>query len=107
MKQCDIAVTAAGSTVYELCACGVPSIIYTFADNQLAIARTVSEMGLLPWVGDVRENMKSCMDNIISEIENLKNDKGNRNRQSQNMTHLVDGKGCARIVKEIKEIFLC
>jgi len=107
MKQCDIAVTAAGSTIYELCACGVPSIIYTFADNQLAIAHAVSKMGLLPWVGDVRENMKSCMGNIISEIESLINDKENRNRQSQVIMHLVDGKGCARIVREIEEDFLC
>lgn len=106
MKRCDIAITAAGSTVYELCACGVPSIIYIFADNQLAIAHAAYEMGLLPWVGDVREDMKSCMDKIISEIEHLRNDKENRIRQSQHLRNLTDGRGCARIAEQIIREFL-
>ncbi|MCR5796546.1 MAG: hypothetical protein K6G63_01315 [Eubacterium sp.] len=35
MQKCDIAISAAGSTLYELCACGVPTITYTTADNQI------------------------------------------------------------------------
>ncbi|MDE5639478.1 MAG: UDP-2,4-diacetamido-2,4,6-trideoxy-beta-L-altropyranose hydrolase, partial [Odoribacter sp.] len=31
MRMCDIAVSAAGSTLYELCACGVPTITYVVA----------------------------------------------------------------------------
>lgn len=27
MKDCDIAITAGGVTTYELCACGIPSIM--------------------------------------------------------------------------------
>ena len=104
MKQCDIAVTASGSTVYELCACGIPSILYTFADNQFVVAHSVSEMGLLPWAGDVREGMWACMLNIISEIEKLKNDKEKRLRLSRDMMRLADGMGCARIAKRISEI---
>lgn len=34
MQQCDMAVSAAGSTLYELCACGMPTITYVLADNQ-------------------------------------------------------------------------
>ena len=101
MKQCDIAVTAAGSTVYELCACGVPFIMYTLADNQWGIACSFSERGLSPWTGDVRKDMKSCIDNILSEIEHLRNEKEKRMKKSQDMMCLVDGKGCARIAELI------
>ena len=40
MKQCDIAISAAGTTLYELCALGVPTISFTFADNQITMAET-------------------------------------------------------------------
>lgn len=35
MCKCDVAVSACGSTMYELCACGVPVLTFSFADNQL------------------------------------------------------------------------
>lgn len=65
MKICDIAVTAGGTTTYELCASGIPSVMYTLADNQLEIAKAVSKKGIIPWVGDVRDNMKKCVEGII------------------------------------------
>ena len=34
MMRCDIVVVAAGSTLYEICACGTLMIAYTLADNQ-------------------------------------------------------------------------
>ena len=102
MKQCDLAVTAAGSTVYELCACGIPSIMYTLADNQLAIARTISQMGIMPWAGDVRKELSDCLENIIYEIQILRADKDKRKKLSWNMMQLVDAKGCSRIVKQLK-----
>lgn len=102
MKQCDLAVTAAGSTIYELCACGIPSIMYTLADNQLAIARTISQMGIMPWAGDIREELSDCLENIIYEIETLRADEDRRKKLSRNMMRLVDAKGCSRIAEQLK-----
>ena len=34
MLNCDVAVSAGGSTLYELCYCGVPTIVICTADNQ-------------------------------------------------------------------------
>lgn len=33
MKRADVAVSAGGSTLYELCAVGTPTISYALADN--------------------------------------------------------------------------
>ena len=33
MQECDLAISAAGTTLYELCATGIPTITYTIADN--------------------------------------------------------------------------
>ena len=46
MKYCDIAITAGGSTMYELCACGVPMITYAFADNQLPGVEGFEKLGV-------------------------------------------------------------
>lgn len=101
MKSCDIAVTAGGVTTYELCACGIPSIMYTLADNQLQIAQTVTEKNLIPWIGDVRENMDACMNKLVQELEDIKDDVGKRKRMSADMQKIVDGDGCRRLVAEL------
>ena len=99
MKSCDIAVTAGGATTYELCACGIPSIMYTLADNQLRIVEKMTQYGIMNWVGDVREEMSECMDKIVGNIVSLKDDFGKRLEISKRMQQVVDGMGCERIAK--------
>lgn len=98
MKTCDIAITAGGSTCYELCACGIPSIVYVIADNQFGVARAFSQKGIIPYVGDIREDIKLCMRNMVDEIRKLK-DKDYWNNQSIKMQKIVDGKGANRIAQ--------
>lgn len=54
MKQCDYAISAAGTTLYELCALGIPAISITMADNQIIMAETFALTGAVPYAGDVR-----------------------------------------------------
>lgn len=105
MRFCDIAITAGGVTIYELCACGIPSIMYTLADNQLRIAQTVSEKKLIPWVGDVRGNMDNCMREMILQLERLLLDGEKRKRISRKMQDVIDGEGCVRLVDRIGLVF--
>lgn len=105
MRLCDIAITAGGVTIYELCACGVPSIMYTLADNQLQMAQTVSERKLIPWVGDIRENMENCLELIVSHIEGL-SDFVKRREMNIKMREIVDGNGCKRLVDSIVSMLI-
>lgn len=98
MKKCDIAITAGGVTTYELCACGLPSIMYTLADNQRDIARSVSELGLIPWVGDVRQDMKGCIEAILKLVEEFNCNPTYLSKISKKMQDVVDGKGRERLV---------
>lgn len=100
MKNCDVAITAGGTTVYELCACGIPSIMYTIADNQSESAHTFSGKGIIPWVGDVREALDVCLDNIIEEMRQL-DDVDHWEQRSRIMQTLIDGNGASRIAQEI------
>lgn len=54
MMEADIAISAGGSTLYELCAIGTPTISYSFADNQLDNVTKFAEDGLIAYAGDAR-----------------------------------------------------
>ncbi|MDO9528879.1 MAG: UDP-2,4-diacetamido-2,4,6-trideoxy-beta-L-altropyranose hydrolase [Syntrophales bacterium] len=101
MKQCEIAVTAGGSTMYELCACGVPSVSFTFADNQVLGAEALDNMDLILYSGDVRNGMDECIAIIVEKIRYYINNYEVRKQKSQAMQSLVDGFGVDRIVKDV------
>ncbi|MCF0131087.1 MAG: UDP-2,4-diacetamido-2,4,6-trideoxy-beta-L-altropyranose hydrolase [Pseudobutyrivibrio sp.] len=67
MKKADVVISAAGSTLYELCAIGAPTISYVIADNQLQNAYYFDREGLIPYAGDARE-----IDTINKIIDMLK-----------------------------------
>lgn len=130
MKQCDFAVSAAGTTLYELCAIGVPAISFTFADNQIIMAETFSETGAIPYAGDIRykiSNHTSFKSNITTEttffcknkINNTKEQvishinteinkfistPHNRNLLHTQMKNLVDGNGTLKIARELCQL---
>lgn len=103
MSSCDIAVSAAGSTLYELCVCGVPTITYVLADNQIFGATAFDNMGLMQFVGDVREAF-SVEEKILDAIRLLAKDYEKRKSMSERMQHMVDGYGAERLVKALLKI---
>ena len=100
MRKCDMAVSAAGSTLYELCACGTPTICYTLADNQLLLADGFAEKGVMAYAGDCRGNGR-FFDEIGNKLTELINDSNVREKLSKKMQSLVDGKGAERIVESL------
>lgn len=97
IKEVDLAVSAGGTTLYELCAMGTPTISYSFADNQLFNVRRFAEEELIDYAGDVR------YDDIFSRAVDLycQYNKNIELRQlrSQRMQQAVDGRGAERIAK--------
>lgn len=92
MQQCDLAIAAAGSTLYELCACGVPTVTYALADNQLPGMRAFEQKDVMAAVGDVRP-MKSPAMPIWSQAINLASDFERRRQMAFKMKTLVDANG--------------
>ena len=63
MLQSTIAVSAGGSTLYELCACCVPTVTLSYADNQLGNVKGFDSRGLMDYAGNVRNT-----DDIGTEV---------------------------------------
>lgn len=97
MRSCDIAISAAGSTLYELCACGTPTITYTLADNQILAADQFDKQGIIYSVGDCRGD-DGFIGRVKKSMEKLAGDIELRKELSEKMQHLVDGNGTERIV---------
>lgn len=95
MKDADIAISAGGTTLYELCACGTPTISYLVADNQLDNVRQFEEDGLIPYAGDAREALVE--EQIVSILRQYAKDKTWREECSRRMQQMVDGNGAGRI----------
>ena len=100
MLQCDVAVSAAGSTLYELCACGLPAVTYVLADNQIQGAQAFEAAGLMLCAGDVRTEPQVAK-NVFARLERLSGDWAARQRMARRMQALVDGRGAARTVQAI------
>ena len=99
----DIAVSAAGSTLYEICVCGVPLITYVLADNQIPGAAAFEKLGLAVNLGDIR-NMSNPVESILSQIKVLAKDYSGRVETGQRMQQMIDGFGADRIISEIMKL---
>ncbi len=101
MCDCDIAVTAGGSTIYELCACGVPSVCFSWADNQIQAVSVFTKKGLMIGAGDIRDDADGCVSKIVEGLKVYCSDYEMRVRCREEMKRLVDGGGVGRICEVI------
>jgi len=100
MLDCDIAVSAGGSTLYELCACGTPTVTFALADNQLNGVNGFGE-GYMINARDIRENEESCLSRVLDGVSQLILNHDLRCDYSEKGQNLVDGKGAVRLAEAI------
>lgn len=104
MLKMDLALSAAGSTLYELSSCGVPTITYVLADNQIPGALAFEKHGIMVYAGDCRRKT-DFFQNLCHEIMELSEDSEKRRSMSLRGMEVVGGKGAQRIIREIDKNF--
>jgi spore coat polysaccharide biosynthesis predicted glycosyltransferase SpsG len=94
MAWADVAVTAAGSTCWELAFMGVPMVTLVLAENQVRIAASLSAAGAAVsagWANDVEPGaMAAAIDAMVSSRQA-------REQMSRCGRDLVDGLGAERV----------
>ena len=100
ISSCDVVISASGSTLYEVCACGVPMVVYALADNQLAGVTAFGERGLALSCGDIRKTANP-VDKIFDEMLIYINNYKLRCSVGSKMQSLVDGRGADRIAAKL------
>lgn len=101
MRASDIAVSAGGSTMYELSAVGVPVICFSFADNQERIVRDFVDKKLTCFGGDYLRQGEAMFDGVVSSIHRLAGDCKLRQGFHERMKKVVDGRGAMRIAERL------
>ena len=102
MMEADLAVSAGGTTLYELCACGTPTISYSFADNQTDTVLQLQEDERIDYAGDVRNT--NIFENVMKLLSLYYDDFQLREERSRKMQESVDGKGAERIAREFMKL---
>ena len=99
LSQTDLCVGAAGSSTWERCCLGVPTINLVVADNQRTIARNLSAIGAVRDGGTLdgfdadtfaREHLAPLFDDVDA-----------RHALSLASREIVDGRGAGRVAREV------
>ena len=98
MAWADIAISAGGSTNWELAFMGLPSIVITIAENQKAIAAELDRQGVIINLGWHRNVNVEQIGLFLGE---LIGDRAKREIMSNRGRELVDGNGASRVVSEM------
>jgi len=98
MAKADLAISATGSTTWEILSMGLPLITGVIADNQEPSAKVLGEKGIavnVGWFKDV------SIPEFSSTIQRLIDSKNERDALSEAGRECVDGKGMSRVLDSI------
>ena len=104
MKQCDIAVLAAGTMLTECAACSLPAIFYQVADNQKYNVEYFGGLEGMIFAGAVHTGdacKENTTDRIFRELARLLKDKTAVKRMRDSLLEITDGRGAVRIAKAL------
>ena len=96
MESVDLAISAAGQTIYELCALGVPTIAIQSAENQ---SSNIDELSRLGAIYSIKSSTYHTSTAFL--IRTLIYDYNVRKSISSISKRLLDGKGPERVAKHI------
>lgn len=99
MAWADVAISAGGSTCWELAFMGLPSILLILAENQRNLAEqlaTLKQAVNLGWYQDVKEQeIASTLSQILQSAEQ-------RAKIIKVSQQIVDGEGSSKIIRNLK-----
>jgi len=98
MAEAELAISAAGSTSWELCLLGTPMLLIDIADNQTPVAQVLHQHGCAIHAGD-RFVSSSALANAIASLANSEE---RRRWLSECSQQIVDGKGAQRVVEALQ-----
>lgn len=102
MLQCDMAVTAGGTTVYELAALGVPFLCFACAENQEALTEYIGRRGIAGAAGAWHRNPEGTLDRLAALFAEWSGSLEMRVLAGERARAMADGRGAVRIARELE-----
>jgi UDP-2,4-diacetamido-2,4,6-trideoxy-beta-L-altropyranose hydrolase len=101
MAAADLALGATGSTSWERCCLGVPTVCMTTGDNQVPIAEGLAASGAILNLGDASRVTDT---DLAGVLRRLFDDPDRRAAMSRAARALVDGQGATRVRQRMLEL---
>lgn len=102
MRSCNLAVSANGTTVYELAACGVPAITFAISEEQRASGEGMSNLGAVAYCGCAADGVEKCLASIEEAVGLCCRDAQLRRSLQGCANAMTDGNGAMRVVSELR-----
>lgn len=103
MHGADLAISAGGSTCWELAALGVPFLVVVTAENQQIVADGLQKAGVAVHLGNERDLTPAHIAGAIGRLMESPERRATMRRMGQ---RLVDGEGAFRVVAALKSLSL-
>lgn len=101
MCEADVAISACGTTIYELCACGTPVVGYGWTDNHKFNLEKYIRDNLMLWSGDLRDGVGECVEKCVNNAVILLNNAEGCRKMSEEQQKRVKGNGAMNMAEAI------
>jgi spore coat polysaccharide biosynthesis predicted glycosyltransferase SpsG len=101
MAVADLAIGAAGSTSYERCCLGLPSVVVVTASNQALNSEQLARHGAVVALGPAHGLTAAT---VCAAVESLLGDARRLHRLSQAAAAICDGLGAARVADGLEAV---
>ena len=98
MKESDLAIGAAGTTTWERCCLGLPSILIVQAENQRVVAYNTEASGAA-WT---LENSPDVENQLASHLLCMRYEPNLLSKMSRAASDIIDGLGVNRVVGRLE-----
>lgn len=102
MGSCQLAVTAGGTTIYELSVLGVPFVCFSYAENQEQLTEWLGRQEIAGYAGRWHYAPEETRKAIGSWCRNACENRELRQKAYEAERALIDGQGAARIAEILR-----
>lgn len=100
MTGADLSIGAGGTTSWERCCVGLPSIVVSIAENQVPIAQNLDRAGAAAYMGPIHS--QTWKERLVGALEQLVSNPFILEKMSSRAFELVDGLGADRICNSMQ-----
>ena len=101
LLQCDVVISATGSTIYEVSSLGVPMIVFYFAENQRQGAEALERLTDIVNAGCFAGNAAAVTKRVGTALKRCIAEKSYRELLHRQESGLIDGKGACRVAEQL------
>lgn len=101
MRNADLSIGAAGSTSWERCCLGLPTIMVILAENQRMIGESLAQIGAASLVEENRVafDLGDCINQLAQSVDV-------RKRLIENSAAICDGNGTNRVAEKLEQMMI-